>query len=80
MLHVDPWSKVAECERAMAIIADPERRIVLLSLRDLWIALGDRLPHISVHDRTDGRSKMSRLSAVTEIHAQLMASCRNAMH
>ena len=68
----------------MAIIADPERRIVLLSLRDFWIALGDELPRVSAHDETDRRSTMSplhpHLSTVTEIHAQLMAGCRNAMH
>ena len=84
MLHVDPWSKVAECERAIAIIADPERRIVLHSLRDFWIALGNEVPHGSARDESDPRSTIplmhTQLSTVNEIHTQLMAGCRDAMH
>ena len=84
MLHVDPWSKAAECERAMSIIADPDRRIVLLNLRDFWIALGNELPRASAHDEADRRSTLSlthtQLSTVTKIHSQLMAGCRNAMN
>jgi hypothetical protein len=41
MLHVDPWTKAAECDRAIQLVADPERRIVLESLRNLWIALSN---------------------------------------
>ena len=84
MLHVDPWSKAAECDRAIAIVADPERRIVLLSLRDFWIALGNDMPCVSAHDETGRRSTMSvmhaQLSTVSQIHTELMAGCRNAMH
>ena len=43
MLQVDPWGKAAECERAMEIVADPERRVVLSSLRSVWVALGTAL-------------------------------------
>jgi hypothetical protein len=71
LLHVDPWSKVAECERAIATIADPERRIVFESLRSLWIELGSELPMSRPH---------TQLATVTQIHTQLMAGCRNAMH
>jgi hypothetical protein len=42
MLRVDSLGKAAECERAIEIIADPERRVVLNSLRRVWIALANK--------------------------------------
>ena len=74
MILVDSWSKAAECERAMAVVADPERRIVLNSLRDLWIALGNRQSLLAQPERA------AQLSTIVEIHAQLMWGCRSAMH
>jgi len=73
VLHVDPWSKAAECDHAIERVADPERRIVLESLRSYWIALGNELPLAPAQLQT-------HLSAVAMIHAQLMAGCRRAMH
>ena len=74
MMSVDPWSKAAECDRAIARVADPERRIVLESLRSVWIALCNALPLL------DERDCVSRLSTVAQIHAELMAVSRTAMH
>jgi hypothetical protein len=74
MSHIDPWGKAAECERAMEVIADPERRAVLGSLRSVWIALGNE------QDSFDGTERASRLSAIAQIHTELMSACRNAMH
>jgi hypothetical protein len=73
MLHLDVWNKAAECERAIAVVADPERRIVLNSLRNLWIALGNR-PLLDKPEQT------AQLSTIIQIHAELMWSCRSAMH
>jgi hypothetical protein len=72
MLRIDPWNKAAECERAIKVVADPERRIVLESLRSLWIALGNEQPLFAKRAR--------QLSTITHIHAELMSGCRNAMH
>jgi hypothetical protein len=74
MLQVDPWTKAAECARAIELVADPERRIVLDSLRSLWIALCDEQ---SFFDRPD---RAGQLSTITQIHTELMAVCRRAMH
>jgi hypothetical protein len=74
MLQVDPWSKAAECDRAIALVADPERRIVLESLRSLWIALCNELSLFDEPDRAD------QLSTIAQIHTELMAGCRRAMH
>ena len=41
-LQLDPWFKAAECERAIEIVADPERRVILNSLRSVWVALGNK--------------------------------------
>jgi hypothetical protein len=74
MILLDSWSKVAECERAMAVVADPERRIVLNSLKELWIALGNRQSWL------DRPERAAQLRTIVEIHAQLMWGCRAAMH
>ena len=73
MLHVDPWSKAAECDDAIERVADPERRIVLESLRSYWIALGNEPPLAPSRLRT-------QLSTIDLIHTQLMAGWRRAMH
>jgi hypothetical protein len=74
MLQVDPWTKAAECDRAIALVADPERRIVLERLRSLWIALSNER---SIFDEPD---RAHQLSTITQIHTELMAVCRGAMH
>jgi hypothetical protein len=74
MFVLDPWSKAAECERAIERVADPERRIVLESLQSVWIEVCDSLLLLDEADRAHD------LSAIAQIHAELMASCRAAMH
>lgn len=74
MFLVDPWCKAAECDRAIELVADPERRIVLESLRSLWVALCDRQSAIGGTDRAD------QLTTIAQIHTELMAVCRTAMH
>jgi hypothetical protein len=74
MLQVDPSSKAAECDRAIELVADPERRIVLESLRSLWIALSNERSLLDEPDRA------GQLSTIAQIHTELMAVCRTAMH
>jgi hypothetical protein len=74
MLQLDPWGKAAECERAIEIVADPERRIVLNSLRSVWIALGNKQTSFS------GPGRAGHLSTIAQIHTELMTACRHAMH
>ena len=74
MLKVEPWGKAAECERAIEIVADPERRVVLNSLRSLWLALGNEQPF------SDGLKRTGQLSTIAQIHVELMFVCRSAMH
>jgi hypothetical protein len=74
MLQVDPRSKAAECDRAIELVADPERRIVLSSLRSLWIALCDEQSFLDEADLA------GQLTTITQIHTELMAACRRAMH
>jgi hypothetical protein len=74
MLQVDPWGKAAECERAIEIVADPERRTVLNSLRSVWVALGNKRSFLETHEQT------VQLSNIAQIHTELMLICKNAMH
>jgi hypothetical protein len=73
MLVLDPWSKAAECDRAIER-ADPERRLVLEILRSLWIEVCDSLSLFDDPDRAHD------LSAIAQIHRELMVACRTAMH
>jgi hypothetical protein len=73
-LMVDPWLKAAECERVIHVVADPERRTVLMSLRSLWIALGNERPCY------DSSRETGELSQIAQIHAELMVQYKNAMH
>src|ERR1700688_2517113 len=74
MLQIDPWVKAAECERAIRVVADPERRSVLISLRSLWVALGNE---DSIRDRS---RQSGQVPMIAQIHAELMSIYRNAMH
>jgi hypothetical protein len=74
MVQVDAWGKAAECERAMQIVADPERRIVLSSLRSVWVALGNKQTFLETPERT------AQLSNIAQIHIELMSVCKNSMH
>jgi hypothetical protein len=72
MLQIDPWVKAAECEHAIRVVADPERRSVLISLRSLWVALGNEE---SIFDKQAGQ-----VPKIAQIHAELMSLYKNAMN
>jgi hypothetical protein len=74
MVQIDPWGKAAECERAMMIVADPERRVVLSSLRSVWLALGNKQSFL------DASEQAGQLSTIAQIHTELLSVCKNAMH
>ncbi len=74
MAELDPRSKAAECDRAIEVVADPERRLVFQRLRSVWIALGNPLSFL------DAPLRPEQLSIIAQIHAELMSGCRMAMH
>jgi hypothetical protein len=74
MLQIDPWVKAAECERAIRVVADPERRSVLMSLRSLWVALGNEE---SICDKS---KQTGQVPKIAQIHAELMSLYKNAMN
>ena len=73
MLLLDPRTKAAECDQAIERVADPERRVVLESLRRLWLDVS-RSPTIATPDQT------GHLSAIVQIHTEFIAGCKTAMH
>jgi hypothetical protein len=40
-LPIDPFERAADCERFLQKSQDPEQRLVLSKLRDLWTTLGN---------------------------------------
>jgi hypothetical protein len=70
MLQIDPWIKAAECERAIRIVADPERRSVLISLQGIWVALGNEQ---FVFDRF---GQKGCVPMIAQIHVELMSFYR----
>jgi hypothetical protein len=73
MLQIDPWVKAAECERAIRVVADPERRSVFISLRSLWVALGSE-------EAIDWSRQAGQMPKIAQIHAELMSLYKTAMH
>ncbi len=73
MLLLDPWTKAAECDRAIERVADPERRVILESLRRLWLDVSKSVT-IATQDQAN------HLSAIAQIHTEFIAGCRTAMH
>ena len=73
-MKLDPWDKAAECDRAIEIVADPERREVLDRLRSVWLAIGDRPSFL------DRAERAAQLSTLAQIHGAMMSQCRDAMH
>jgi hypothetical protein len=41
MGKINPWDRAVECERALTLTVDRDRRILLTKLREAWIALGN---------------------------------------
>jgi hypothetical protein len=74
MPAIDPKAKAAECDSVIERVSDPERRIVLETLRKLWIDLCRPVSPIYETDRT------INISTIVEIHNDLMASSKMAMH
>jgi hypothetical protein len=70
MLQINPWTKAAECERVIRLVADPERRSVLISLQSLWIALGNE----------DGFRQSGHAPKIAQIHIELLSFYKNAMN
>jgi hypothetical protein len=74
MLQIDPWIKAAECEHAIRVVADPERRSVLISLRSLWITLGNE------ESVFDASRQAGQVPKIAQIHAELLSSYKSAMN
>ncbi len=74
MLQIDPWVKAAECDGAIGVAADPERRSALISLKSLWVALGDEQ---SIFERS---RQAGRVPKIAQILAELMSLYKHSMN
>jgi hypothetical protein len=64
----------AECDRAIEVVADPERRLVLPRQRRVWMALCNGLSVV------DSPVRAAQLSIIAQIHTEFQATCKTAMH
>jgi hypothetical protein len=61
MTTIDPWEKATECERCLQISDDPERRAIFEMLRDLWVALRNEKPLMTVTEFAKEIDTIARL-------------------
>jgi hypothetical protein len=59
----DPWTKAAECERAIQATDDAEQRLVLTNLRNLWIAIGNQRAMLGTSALAQEIAKLAQLHA-----------------
>jgi hypothetical protein len=67
----DIFERAAECERAVEQIADPQRRVVLGMLREMWIAIGNESPYLSPSMLDE------QVGLLEKIHLSALASARS---
>jgi hypothetical protein len=72
ILHVDPWEKAADCERALGLTLDPIYRENLTNIREFWISLAHKRPFLSETEFA------SEVEAIGQLHANLSATA--SMH
>jgi hypothetical protein len=66
---IDPWRKVVECDRAINNCIDPERKPILINLRELWIAIADE----KAKDLPDWHDQAKNID---QLHADILSSQR----
>jgi hypothetical protein len=63
MIHVDPWEKAADCERALKLTIDPVHRNKLKHIREFWISLAYASPFLNEHEFAKQAEAIGRLHA-----------------
>ncbi|HEY1361281.1 MAG TPA: hypothetical protein VGF60_03490 [Xanthobacteraceae bacterium] len=63
MAQNDPWERAAECQRAVQDEADPHRREMLTSLRNLWIALANERGLMTQAELSNQIASIGRIEA-----------------
>ncbi len=74
MTRIDPWEKAADCERALQIAADPQQKMILKNLRDLWVALANESGFMSADQLAEESEAIGRL------HLELALTGSPALH
>ena len=63
MLHIDPWEKVAECERYLQAAGDSTHRKILTDVRDLWIGLANARNFLTAAEFDQQVETLNRIQA-----------------
>ena len=64
---IDPLEKAAECDRAIELCSDPDRMVLLTSLRGMWIVIGN----MKARERYDWQDHALDLE---KVHADILKS------
>ena len=80
MVPVDPFDCAADCERALQTTQDPERRFVLIKLRDQWIAVGNERSLMTDDEIANDIERLGRIQSelidASPLHGLRVANTR----
>jgi hypothetical protein len=72
MGKINPWERAVECERALTLTADEDRRILITQLREAWIALGN--------EWSVGLDNSKRVQGIARIHDAMVRERDLTLH
>jgi hypothetical protein len=74
MSQPDPWQRAAECAKAIQKTIDPDRRLALAHLQELWVTLGDEKTFMTQ------RQLAEEIESINELHADFFGPDKSRLH
>jgi hypothetical protein len=74
MSQPDPWQRAAECAEAIQETVDPDRRLALAYLQELWVALDDQKAFMTQMELSE------EIESISELHADFFGPDKSRLH
>ena len=74
MSQPDPWQRATECAEAIQRTFDPDRRLALAHLQQLWIVLGDQKTFMTQRELAE------EIEGISELHADFFGPDKSRLH
>ena len=74
MSQPDPWQRATECAEAIQRTFDPDRRLALAHLQQLWIVLGDQKTFMTQRELAE------EIDSIGELHADFFGPDKSRLH